>query len=311
MLRGSKYIRVINLEDFDVGKRLAGSIFDRVQLRYLGVRSKNLVKIPSSIGNLSKLQTLDVRGTGIRALPDAFWTIDTLRHVLGEELRFPAPKCPCDLKHLETLETMSPDEDNGWDGKVMMKMLNLRVLRVVGLNESHDMLSALHRLIYLETLTLSGEAINLDIAGLHSDNLASMELEREPRLDNKVDWWKIPNLSELVLKSTHVKQGFIDGIAQLLKLDSLSLLNDSFQGEELKFPESGFQNLKFLKVAHLDQSVNKIVVESHLMMLKTFELTAFSGSIEANAPDALKKKTDKKNHSLFLLKKKRIHSLVK
>ena len=98
MLQVSKFLRVINLQGIEIGESLPTTIGNVAHLQYLGVTACSLKYIPSTIQNLKNLQTLDVRDTFVYKLPEAFWSITTLRHVFGGGLFL--PKQVGDLKHL-------------------------------------------------------------------------------------------------------------------------------------------------------------------------------------------------------------------
>ncbi|CAO2142339.1 unnamed protein product [Urochloa humidicola] len=274
VLRGSPYLRVISLKDHNVGEKMLKCASNKAHLRYLRVQSRILTTIPVSISDLPRLQTLDVRGTKISRLPDEFWKIQTLRHVLGDSLPFPNTTLPTNLRNLQTLQTMSL-KGIDWDGKIMLKMLNLETLAVKEINDSHDIFPALHQLIYLKRLRLSGSAIKLGSMGLDNHNLELMELDGK-LIPEDVDFQetsRLFNLSVLKLMNTNVDQAFIKNIAQLPNLKHLSLLDNSCDGEELVIPKPGFSLLKVLKVSvsSLDK-LKKIVVNSPLTRLQTFQL---------------------------------------
>ncbi|KAM0874159.1 hypothetical protein ACQ4PT_037635 [Festuca glaucescens] len=89
LLRVSEFLRVINLQGLEIGHKLPDEICDAVHLQYLGVTSCSLREIPSIVGRLTSLQTLNVRDTSVEKLPESFWKIKTLRHVFGHDLILP------------------------------------------------------------------------------------------------------------------------------------------------------------------------------------------------------------------------------
>ncbi|CAL4986706.1 unnamed protein product [Urochloa decumbens] len=281
VLRGSRYLRVISLEGHNVDEKMLRCVSNKVHLRYLRVDSTNLTTtIPVSIGDLLRLQTLDVRGSKISRLPDEFWKIQTLRHVLGDGLPFPDPASATNLRNLQTLETMSLKGVDQWDGKIMLKMPNLETLAVEGLDGS-NIYAALHQLIYLKRLRLCGDNIKLGSLGIDNHNLVLMELTHEKlsREDDAgfEDTSKLFNLSVLKLMRTHVEQAFINNIAQLPNLNHLSLQDISCADNKLEIPEQGFDRLEVLEVSVSassddDKPPLKIVVNSALGRLKTFKL---------------------------------------
>jgi hypothetical protein len=136
LLQTSKFLRVINLQGLEVGDKLPNEIGDVVHLQYLAVTSCSLKEIPPSVGRLSSLQTLDVRDTEVKELPVPFWEIRTLRHVFGHRLIL--PKRVGDLKNLQTLDTVKPDDKYGWDRNTLSKMIQLRSLFIWELSKGHE-----------------------------------------------------------------------------------------------------------------------------------------------------------------------------
>jgi hypothetical protein len=126
LLRKSKFLRVIHLEGLEIGDKLPVEIGNVMHLQYLGITSSwYLETIPGSIGQLRNLQTLDVWSTFVRKLPNVFWKMSTLRHVLGDFLVL--PKKVGNLEHLQTLDGILPDE-NGWDKCTFASMIRLQTL---------------------------------------------------------------------------------------------------------------------------------------------------------------------------------------
>uniref|UniRef100_K3Z3R8 NB-ARC domain-containing protein n=1 Tax=Setaria italica TaxID=4555 RepID=K3Z3R8_SETIT len=106
-----RFLRVLHVEksiliDFD--RVISGCI----HLRYLGLRECWQATLPSSIGQLLYLQTIDLRETRLEAaMPNSVWDIPTLRHVYLEYTFFSAPR-NCPQKELQSLHLLLPDEGN-------------------------------------------------------------------------------------------------------------------------------------------------------------------------------------------------------
>ena len=80
--RKSKFVRVLNMKNYK-GKNLPKDIGHFVHLRFLSLENSNIFKVPSCLGNLRCLQTLDLRrayGPTVR-VPNVFKEIEQLRHL--------------------------------------------------------------------------------------------------------------------------------------------------------------------------------------------------------------------------------------
>ncbi|OEL30459.1 putative disease resistance RPP13-like protein 2 [Dichanthelium oligosanthes] len=272
LLQGSPFLRVINLEGYDVGEQLPKKIGTMLHLHYLGIRCRSLTKIPASIGNLINLETIDIRGTGIRKLPESFWNIRTLRHVLGDELCF--PKSAGALKLLQTLGTMSAEHASDQFGDILKKMIHLRSLDVTGINirNNQSLKVAIQELAFLVSLSLCGEAIEMDFTCTSLDQLESLELNGKlvllPIDHNIHDLERnmfLLNLSHLVLKLTHVNQAHINEFGRLPVLIRLMLFTGSYDGDELVFLPNSFTSLTLLRICRLI-NLKKIVVQDKSTM---------------------------------------------
>ena len=88
LLTRCRFLRVIDLQGLQI-RVVPHAIGDMVHVRYLGLRSRFLTKLPSSIARLTKLETLDIKGTEVEKVAQAFSDIPMLRHVVAKKLRLP------------------------------------------------------------------------------------------------------------------------------------------------------------------------------------------------------------------------------
>ncbi|RCV44450.1 hypothetical protein SETIT_9G374900v2 [Setaria italica] len=97
-----RFLRVLHVEKsslIDFGRVISGCI----HLRYLGLRECRQATLPSSIGQLLYLQTIDLRETNLRsAIPNSLWDIPTLRHVYLHNTFLTATR-NCSQKELQSL----------------------------------------------------------------------------------------------------------------------------------------------------------------------------------------------------------------
>lgn len=250
LLHRSEFLRVINLQGIEIGKSLPDGIGNVVHVQYLGITSCSLEEIPRSIGNLTSLQTLDVRETNVRELPLAFWMIKTLRHVFGGFLKF--PKKIGKLKHLQTLDSIELDTSEQDLVGTLGEMIHLEYLRVGYSSEGNvvALSKALNKLENLRTLIIKGDNIPSSVFTSYTHRrLKFMVLEGKldlPSMFNGVFF--LPNLITLSLVKTSISQEFIDKLAELPFLATLSLYSNSCKDDHLVFSPGGFRCLKKLMI---------------------------------------------------------------
>ncbi|XP_048541379.1 disease resistance protein RGA5-like [Triticum urartu] len=147
-----------------------------IHLRYLGLRNADVDELPTDIGKLQLLQTLDVRGNSIKELPSSVVQLTNLI-------------CLCVDKDL-----MLPKE--------MGKLKSLEVLNEVGLSSSPHIVKELSHLTEVRTLCV--ECVNMDedlidILIKSLGNLHKLQILRIHSSDRLLDrmcesWVPPPNL---------------------------------------------------------------------------------------------------------------------
>nr|TKR66256.1 disease resistance protein RPM1-like [Populus alba] len=220
-------------------ERLPDELGDLIHLRYLGLVGSNLDELPGTLGNLKRLQTLDIRWCRqLRKLPIQILHIQQLRHLLmsdrvfGGEIR--VPKGIGRLVNLHTLSGIYGGDD------IAMELIALTQLRELGVKR----VSADH-------------ASELFAAIKKMENLTSLSLEAERNLF--ADWMRFSIFPELdafspppLLQEFFLRGGLIEmpvWFASMENLTRLSLFN-SYLSEN---PTSVLQllpKLKHLKLCH-------------------------------------------------------------
>lgn len=112
-------------------------------LRYLSLRSCRFVHhLPKSVGNLSQLETLDIKYTGIEMLPKTITNLTKLRFLqAGKGRNNSGVKVPRGMRKLKTLHTMRP-VCLGRGNVVVQEirgLTSLRKLGVYGINQENGM----------------------------------------------------------------------------------------------------------------------------------------------------------------------------
>ncbi|KAJ1277147.1 hypothetical protein BS78_05G272300 [Paspalum vaginatum] len=293
MFQISKFLRVINLQGIEIGKNLPTTIGNVAHLQYLGVTACSLEYIPPTIENLKNLQTLDVRDTYVEELPEGFWNITTLRHVFGYCLSL--PKRVGDLKHLQTLESIDPDENNGWDIKTFEKMVHLQSLHVCDTSHNGINPEAISAVIekanfleYLDTLTLYVNRIPLSVfTGSSLRRLRTLKLQglldmSQLQPEQKESKFSFPNLNLLSLAKTEVSQDFINKLGKLPLLANLILDKRSYRNDDnlLVFHAGGFRSLTKLTLSDLANVLKLKIEKSALPELTDLEVECYPKKIQ-------------------------------
>uniref|UniRef100_A0A0E0KEC8 AAA+ ATPase domain-containing protein n=1 Tax=Oryza punctata TaxID=4537 RepID=A0A0E0KEC8_ORYPU len=293
LLRGSEFLRVIDLQGIEIGEELPQAIGSVVHLQYLGITSCSLTVIHPSIGSLSGLQTLDVRETNVRKLPMNFWLmIKTLRHVFGFTLKL--PKQIGNMKHMQTLDSIELDDCEkdltGTIGK-MVHLENLFVWNIAA--DNMEALSiALSKLENLRNLALHGHIIPSTVfITISLRRLKSMKLQGKLKFLYEITGMDVclPNLSMLSLEKTKVSQGFISKLAELPSLETLAMYSGSYKDEHLLFSSTGFVSLKKIKL-DVPTTLKTIEIEQGaLHILKEFDILSQHHHVKISAEKRIRK----------------------
>ncbi|KAM0902183.1 hypothetical protein ACQ4PT_019473 [Festuca glaucescens] len=252
-LSASKFLRVIDLRGLRI-KKVPRAIGDMIHVRYLGLRSRSLVDLPSSVARLINLQTLDIKRTEVTKVTQAFWEIPTLRHVVANKLEF--PKSAGVLNNMQTLTGMVCSDPSSNNIKPLHNMVYLRSLQMSGLGEQHwkalqDVLKKLESLVYMH---LAGDDIPFKLFTKFTLRRLQI-LELTGKIDTSdvgtEDQYTLPNVTRLVLKLSMVDQMFIDKIGELPSLMELVLSDDSYSGKKLLLSNNGFNNVTSLVMTNL------------------------------------------------------------
>ncbi|KAM0889140.1 hypothetical protein ACQ4PT_027880 [Festuca glaucescens] len=225
-----------------------------IHVRYLGLRSRSLVDLPSSVARLINLQTLDIKRTEVTKVTQAFWEIPTLRHVVANKLEL--PKSAGVLNNMQTLTGPVCSDPSSNNIKPLHNMVYLRSLQMSGLGEQHwkalqDVLKKLESLVYMH---LAGDDIPFKLFTKFTlRRLQILELTGKIDTSDVVteDQYTLPNVTRLVLKLSMVGQMFIDKIGELPSLMELVLSDDSYSGKKLLLSNNGFNNVTSLVMTNL------------------------------------------------------------
>ncbi|XP_044432404.1 putative disease resistance protein At1g50180 [Triticum aestivum] len=268
-----RFLRVVHIEDSSLEK-FCRVINWCIHLRRLRLRSCKDMALPSSIGQLLYLQTIDLRGTYLLSrVPNSFWDIPTLRHLfLSNWFSPPPPRRSVRVQHKE-LQTFE---------------LNLSS---VGSGTKYcydDMVIFLGQLNQLRTLSVRIGSIPLEMVKIFANmpHLVDLFLAKFRLLDRLPS--EFPRtLRSLVLQAYVIEQ---DPMPVLEKLPCLVVLDLSgYEGRTMSCSAQGFPRLQELKLSRF--STEEWMMEDGTMAkLSRLELFWFQkiGKLPENLPSSLK-----------------------
>ncbi|KAM0852455.1 hypothetical protein ACQ4PT_051762 [Festuca glaucescens] len=246
-----KFLRVVDLQGMVHRSTLPYEIGWLIYLQYLGLARTGLKKLPRSIKNLHSLQTLDISNTKIKHVPKGLWKIKALRHVLAEQLEN-GPTNTNALHNLQTLHTVQ------CKGSALKKLINLRSLRLWGIDKKLMLEDCLGRMECLKFLDLAAKdgvelpLVNmLTMFGLRSLQHLKLDGQVSKEGSSKVPAYLLQKLTKLELQNSGMDQENINLIAKVPNLAGLILGKGSYTEEDMEFPTDGFPELKELQINNL------------------------------------------------------------
>ncbi|XP_052153503.1 disease resistance protein Pik-2-like [Oryza glaberrima] len=274
-------LQVLDLQDCKgFKKHHVKAIFKMLFLKYLNLRRTDVKYIPTKIGKLKYLETLDIRETDVRDLPDAIVQLEKLTEILGgnkhtqEALKLPKEIEKKPMKSLQTLSgieiipelTAVPD---------LHEYTGLKKLAIYKLNikeKDANFRTFLSSIEYLGGCSL-GTLVIHDEASDFLNSLDSMtsppkylsELELHGMLIKVPHWISyLGDLRMLTLSMSVLRTDTLQLLGQLGSLFSLTFSfntrdqipyleeilykNKSDSNGEIVIPNSGFKNLKLLRL---------------------------------------------------------------
>ena len=221
--------RVLDLQGCNLSQSYSlkhlGKLF---HLRYLGLRGTGIAEIPEEIGNMSSLQTLDVKRNKISCLPP---TVIQLRNLMFLYIDW-STRLPNGIGNMTCLETLLLRiDDSTLDiTEEIGQLLELRLLRIVLDKWNNKMVEHLNKLQKIKNLYI--EVINgqRSIGGLDSlvapRHLWRLNTVRSCWFSTLPAWMAsalIPNLSFLWIAVRELQPKDLEILGRLPALHSLEL----------------------------------------------------------------------------------------
>ncbi|KAL3506032.1 hypothetical protein ACH5RR_031414 [Cinchona calisaya] len=285
-----KFLRVLNIEghDFEGGK-LPKGINKFIHLRFLGLKDSKLYELPSSIGQLQYLQTLDIRTESLTEIqvPNVLWKLKQLRHLYLPKERF-TPKGKgkeklnfYGLSNLETLVNFNSEYD---DTRDLSGLVNLRNFHATafGNKSLHEILSYIanqHKLRETHLDVCLGGELQERLVPLN-DLLTFLNLHHLSLILCRCEFQKmellshIPsNIIKLTLSHSQIEGDPLEILGKLSNLRELNIrLSDLSDGQVIVCKADSFPKLRSLEFTYVSNMVKWTVFEGAMPNLCHLEI---------------------------------------
>ncbi|KAF8011526.1 hypothetical protein BT93_J1969 [Corymbia citriodora subsp. variegata] len=262
--RDSSLLRILDLQGVykpllseELGNKLPN-------LKYLGLRWTLLERLPKSVGNLSRLETLDLKYTNISDLPNSILEAENLRHLYMTEVVLDVATChQLESKkslncNIQTIWGLVIDDKSPmlevlrkltgliklaltWDGQSVWEatkhILNLKMLKSLRLRlkDPSDKLWVEHEMSDMSRLMSLSNLYLLGYLGMQS------------LLESHIP----PNLKVLTLSMSRLDVDPMGVLGKLKCLTTLRLFALSYNGRTISVSEGTFPSLRVLKLWRL------------------------------------------------------------
>ncbi|KAH7688994.1 P-loop containing nucleoside triphosphate hydrolase protein [Dioscorea alata] len=241
------FLRVLDLIGRSAAslKSLPKEITRMIHLRYLRMMDTVVSVIPSSIGNLQCLETIDLGKE--TEIPITLWKIKTLRHVLLQRC---TPPQSLQLRNLLTLASVT----FGSYQTIDWRLPNLRKLKVFIYREHQGAMLThlLGTLNYLKSLHIEARECPIEIGTMDSgfrEHLHSLTLIGPWPNGDVIS--EFPNcLTKLELTDSRLEQDPMPKLEKLNFLVTLKLSGNVYLGNSMVCSEGGFPALESLFITN-------------------------------------------------------------
>ncbi|KAF8661531.1 hypothetical protein HU200_056951 [Digitaria exilis] len=281
-----KLLRVLDLEgcSWSLSDKDWKEICKLTLLRYLSIRRTGNERLPSKLGKLTGLVTLDVRQTKVTHFPKSITQLQNLQHLLAGEYvhytrthsvkhfayRKEVVKIPTGLSKMKALKRISFVDVKGKGIEALHEVAKLSQLtRLCAMQTDpnaswgnfSDTLSDMNN--SLRYLSVMQDEANCNIPEqlnflhcIRSPPVLLQSLHLLGRINSLPQWFQsLSKLSSLSLRHNYLETGMVDVLGRLPCLISLKLYDGSYTGTELSFTSHQFPMLKQLVIDNLPNLV--------------------------------------------------------
>ncbi|XP_059308569.1 disease resistance protein RPP13-like [Lycium ferocissimum] len=242
-----QHIYVLYLDSRDGStSELPDAIGSLYHLKFLRFTANGIPVLPSSIGNLKNLQTLDVQNnTHPCQLPPETADLVNLRHLVVE---YSEPlKGINKLTSLQVLRRISCDQ---WKDADPVDLVNVRELSMYDIKKSYSLnnISSLKSLSTLELLCEDGESLPA------LEFLSSCQKLQKLGLKGRIEKLApFPNsITMMILWESELMEDPMPILGMLPNLRDLQLREEAYSGKEITCSDNSFSQLEFLRLVGLE-----------------------------------------------------------
>lgn len=247
-----------------------------VNLRYLNLRWTGLNSIPALIGDLPRLEILDLKHTNITILPCSIWKANKLRHLYMNghvSIQRPSNQPPTNLQVLTGLIIGSKDPGiYGLDRCTNLRKLGLTCER----NSALKTAECISRLVNLHTLKLESSRLrrpsNIVLSPIEDHQSLSKLYLYGVIEDHQIG--NLPrNLNILTLWHSKLTEDPMRVLGKLPQLRVLNLFASSYLGQEMTcHADQNFPELRVLKLWYLEKLELLTVENGAMPQLRELEI---------------------------------------
>ncbi|KAL8160400.1 LOW QUALITY PROTEIN: hypothetical protein V2J09_001937 [Rumex salicifolius] len=255
------WLRVLDIEGLRLKGRLTRDVQEMKHLRYLSLKGTNVSDLPSSVGNLMFMQTLDLRvsfsGQPLK-IPNILWKLERLRHLFLPKKRYEIKNskflCLHTLRCLEILKNLIIGSLKAED------LQKLRKLQKLSVKDFTTKAESIKNIVY-SPAAKSGHlrSCSLCIGGGVIDDeskiLSRFECLHLLRVRDKISSLgekALPqSLIELHMESCELRKDPMLIFGRLLHLKHLSMGDNSFVGTMMTCSAESFPQLLTLNLIGL------------------------------------------------------------
>ncbi|MBA0741032.1 hypothetical protein Gogos_014206 [Gossypium gossypioides] len=237
------------------------------------LKETNLQELSPSISSLRNLQTLDVAANlHLKIIPNVIWKLIKLRHLYMCGHKYGGPLRVDTLLHLQVLSEINVEK---WMQNNPAKLTSLRKLGIRGTFsfKATEIFNSILVLVQLQSLYLRAEGADFppltQLSALQ--NLIKLHIRGTVRkLPSSHEF--PPNLTQLTLEHTHLKQDSVRVIENLPRLLILRLKAHSYDGQKMTISVNGFPQLEFLEFHSLESLEELNLEEGAVLRLRSFRI---------------------------------------